>query len=412
MKQILLIILRVIAAVLLLAVIVVTIFSVSPIYRFSRPQPFSGPDIYNPYSGLSGSWKRACFHIHTKVDNILNECPEYPDAVLDDYRKFGYDIVAFANHNQLTKHPSDSSLQINVYEHGYSIAKFHKLVFNPGRINRFDHIVPLLKSQRQWQLDYLGKDADFIVFNHPDRTLFTSPRTMRALTGYRLIEADCNYGTDLRLWDAALSAGHYSHNLIGDDCHDSRNHRKIARRCSWLDVPSARYEDIAPVLASGRFFSMRIPDFGNGDWDVKYAENANLPTIQDIGVRSDSIYICLSAPARIEAWGQDHTLLAESYGSYLSYELGDGEPYLRFTAYLDNGVVIYSNAFARYDASVSDTPYVVSPHKVNVLLTILFNLGLLIALIIELLLLRLVVTYKKKKARPTVEQLRFRGIVP
>lgn len=412
MKQFLLIIIRAIAAILLLAVIVITVFSVSPIYRFSRPRPFSGPDIYNPYEGLSGNWTRASFHTHTKVDNILNECPEYADVVLEDYRKFGYGIVAFSNHNLLTEHPSDSSLQINVYEHGYSIAKFHKLVFNPGRMHLFDHILPLLNSQKQWQYDYLGKDADFVMMNHPDRTLFTYPGTMRRLTGYRLIEGDCGYGTDMHFWDDALSAGHYSHNLLSDDCHDTRNHRKIARRCSWLDVPSARYEDIAPVLASGRFFSMRIPDFGNGDWDVKYKENASLPSITDIGVRSDSVYICLSAPARIEAWGQGHTLLAEATGDCLSYELGDGEPYVRFTAYFDNGVVIYSNAFARYDAAVADTPYLVSPHKVNVFLTILFNLGLLIALILELIALRFVVSHKKKETRPTVEQLRFRGIVP
>lgn len=412
MKQILLIILRAVAALLLLVVLVITVFSVSPIYKFSRPRPFSGPDIYNPYDGLSGSWKRACFHVHTKVDNILNECPEYADVVLEDYRKFGYDIIAFSNHNLLTPHPSDSSLQINVYEHGYSIAKFHKLVFNPGRMHLFDHILPLFNSQKQWQYDYLGKDADFLVMNHPDRTLFTSARTMRTLTGYRFMEADCGYGTDLHYWDDALSAGHYSHNLINDDCHDSRNHRKIARRCSWLDVPSARYEDLAPVLASGRFYSMRIPDFGDGDWDAKYSANASLPFIRDIGVRADSVYIALSSPARIEAWGQDHTLLSETTGDSMSYVLGDGEPYVRFTAYFDNGVVIYSNAFARYDAAAADSPYVVSPHKVNVFLTILFNLCLLVAVILELLALKYVLTHKKKKSRPTVEQLRFRGIVP
>lgn len=412
MKQILLVILRAVAAVLLLAAIIITVFSVSPIYRFSKPQPFSGPDIYNPYDGFSGSWKKAVFHTHTKVDNILNECPEYPDVVYDDYRKLGYDIITFSNHNTLTEHPSDTSLQVNVYEHGYNISKFHKLVFNPSRMHLFDHILPLFASQKQWQYDYLGADADFIMMNHPDRTLFHGSRAMRLLTGYRFIEGECGYDTGLLRWDQGLSAGHYSYNLLSDDCHDTGNHRKIARRCSWIDAPSGRYEDLAPALAAGRFYTMRIPDFGDGDWDVKYAMNASLPGITSAGMRNDSVYVCLSAPARIEARGQDHALLAEANGTELSYKLGEDEPYVRFSAFFDNGVAAYTNAFARYNSRMTDSPYVVSPHRVNVFLTVLFNLGLLILLVFELLAFWLVLTYKKKKSRPTVEQLRFRGIVP
>ena len=412
MKQLLIIILRAAGALLLLAMIVITVFSVSPIYRFSRPQPFSGPDIYNPYEGFSGSWKKACFHTHTRVDNILNECPEYPDVVYEDYKKLGYDILTFSNHNQLTTHPCDSSLQVNVYEHGYSLAQFHKLVFNPSRMHLFDHILPVLASQKQWQYDYLGSDADFIVMNHPDRTRFHGARAMRLLTGYQFIEGECGYDSGLIRWDQGLSAGHYSYNLLSDDCHDSRNHRKIARRCTWIDAPSGRYEDLAPMLAAGRFFTMRIPDFGDGDWNEKYAGNASLPVITDAGVRGDSVYVCLSAPARIEARGQDHALLSEATGTAMTYKLGEDEPYVRFAAYFDNGVVAYTNAFARYNARITDSPYVVSPHRVNIFLTILFNLGLLILLIAEFMALRFVLTYVKKKSRPTVEQLRFRGIVP
>jgi hypothetical protein len=412
MKKILVILLRAVGAVILLALIIITLSSVSPVYRFGHSRPFSGPDIYNPYDGASGSWLRACFHTHTRVDGLFNECPEYPDSVYSDYRRFGYDIIAFSNHNTLTPHPCDSSLQISVYEHGYNIAKFHKLVFNPRRVRYFDHILPLTASQKQWQYDMLSRDADFITMNHPDRTLFLNAHTMRRLTGYRFIEGDCNYSTDLMHWDEGLSAGHYSHNLIGDDCHDSRNHAKIARRCSWVDSASPRYEDVAPALMAGRFYSMRIPDFGHGDWDAKYAANAALPRVESIGVKADSVYLTLSAPARIEAIGQDHSLLAETNGTDIVYKLGESEPYVRFAAFFDNGVVLYTNAFARFNSRITDTPYVVTPHKVSVLLTILFNLLLLVLLILELIALRFVVTYKKKKTRLTVEQLRFRGIVP
>lgn len=400
MKKYILLSARMLAAFFMLLLALLCLFSVSPVYRFSTPTPFSGPDIYNPYSSLDSlpAWKRANFHTHTKVDNILNECPEYPAAVLEDYKKLGYDILAFSNHNQLTPHPVDRSLQINVYEHGYNLFKFHKLVFNPSKMMLFDHLLPLLVSQKQWQYDYLSRNADFIVMNHPDRTLHATPRSMRLLTGYRLMEADSGAGTDLARWDEALGAGHYSHCLISDDCHDSGNHRKIARRCSWLHAASPRYEDIRPVLLSGCFYSTRIPDFGDGDWAVKYAENRHIPQIESIGLRADTVFMKLSAPASIEAWGQGHRLLSRSEGDSFEAPLAADEPYMRLTAYFDNGVVLYTNAFARFDKSESETPYKESPHEVNWLLTILFNAVLAAAALLFIRLGLRLVPHKKSKS--------------
>ena len=400
MKKILLIPVRLVAAFFFLLAIIFCVFSVSPIYDFAEPEPFSGPDIYNPYAGISGrpEWKRANFHTHTRVKGIMNECPEWPDVVYRDYERLGYDILTFSNHNELTVHPFDSSLQVNVYEHGYNVFKFHMLVFNPSRMILWDPLLPLFVSQKQWEYDYLSHNADFIVMNHPDYTRHTTSRSLRLLTGYRMIEADSGKGTDLLYWDEVLSAGHYTHCLIGDDCHDSGNHRKIARRCTWLNSPSARYEDLRPVLLSGCFYSMRVPDFGDGDPELKAAGNASLPRVEGIGVRSDTVFIRLSEPARIEAWGQDHTLLAETEGESLSCVLGQDAPYLRFTAYFDNGVVIYSNAFARFDSSVGDSPYRESPHKVNVLLTLLFNAGLLALLLVFVRLFLLALPHKEHKS--------------
>ncbi|MBR4429361.1 MAG: hypothetical protein IKS78_08380, partial [Clostridia bacterium] len=197
MKKALAISSKLAASFFVILAMVICIFSVSPIYDFSAPQAFAGPDIYDPYGSVPDTavWKRANFHTHTRVDNILNECPEYPAVVYGDYMKLGYDILSFSNHNLLTRHPFDSTLQINVYEHGYSLFKFHKLVFNPSRMILFDHLLPLLPSQKQWQYDYLSRNADFLVMNHPDRTLNTTGRSMRLLTGYRLIEADSGMST-------------------------------------------------------------------------------------------------------------------------------------------------------------------------------------------------------------------------
>lgn len=41
--------LKTLAALVLIALLAVFVTSVSPIYDFGEPKPFSGPDIFNPY---------------------------------------------------------------------------------------------------------------------------------------------------------------------------------------------------------------------------------------------------------------------------------------------------------------------------------------------------------------------------
>ena len=43
-----------------------------------------------------------------------------------------------------------------------------------------------------------------------------------------------------------------------------------------------------------------------------------------------------------------------------------------------DGEVIYTNPFARYDASAAESPYVAPSHTVNIPLTVLFNLVILV----------------------------------
>lgn len=351
----------------------------SPVYDFCEPSPFTGPDIYNPYASLDTSvgWKRANFHTHTKVDGLFNECPEYPDAVYADYEKFGYDILAFSNHNELTVHPVDSSLQIDVYEHGINIFQLHKLVFGPDRMILHDVLIPFMPSQKQFEYDYLSRNADFIVMNHPDRTRYMSMESMRKLGGYRLIEPDCGRSTECERWDEALSAGHYSIAITNDDNHNSRISNKIAIRCSWQNVRDATYPEVRRALLSGCGYSMRIPDFGEGDWAVKYRENSDLPSVKWIGLcGQDTVRVEFDRPAGIiQVIGQNHTELGRAENSSsLEYVFRPDDTYARLTAYFDNGVVIYSNPFARYDANETETPWKESPHPVNLWLTLLYNL--------------------------------------
>ncbi len=374
-------ILKSIATLLLLAISAAAVTSVSPIYNFKAPEPFGGPDVFNPYRNLDTSlcWKRANFHTHTKVEGIFNECDFTPQQTYDAYKKLGYEIVTFSNHNELTRHPFDPTLQVNVYEHGYNLFKYHKLVFGCTKENSFDHLLPFLASQRQFQMDLLGKDSDFLQLNHQLRTNFTTRSMLEKLEGYQIMELDSGRSTENEYWDWALSAGHYSFALANDDLHHPDRSRNIGVRCNFLQCESGRYEDLRKVLLEGCYYSMRVPDYGRGNWEIKYARNRNLPSIKDIGLKKDTLYIVLSQKAdSIKVTGQDHTMLALAKDAdFLSYVMTSKDPYARFTAYFPEGEVIWSNPFARYDASVAESPIdKESSHSINLVFTILFNIML------------------------------------
>ncbi len=401
---------RVVGKLLAAVLAVLAVFSVSPIYDFCDIGPFSGPDIFNPYSTLeTPQWKKANFHTHTRVKGPLNECELWPEDVLEDYRKLDYDILTFSNHNKLTKHPTDSTLQVNVYEHGFNFLKYHKLVFGAEKVWHYDHLLPFLASQRQWQLDMLDRQSDFQVLNHPYRTPGSTRRIMSRLDGYELIELDSGAGDRQEYWDWALTAGHYSFAIANDDCHDSRNTRKIARRATFIQTPSAGYKDLWHILTKvGCFYCMRIPDYGDGDWDVKREANRHLPFIEKVDVSGDTIDLVLSAPALVlEARGafrerpsreEDDNILKQEFDSaHIRYVLPSDEPYVRFTAYFGDGAILYTNAFARYDASKQDNPFCPShleAHSIDIPLTIAYNLALLIVFV-----LCLYVIFRRPKKR-------------
>ena len=394
LRKTLFFILKLLYAVLLIVLMAIVGTSGSVIYDFPDPEPFSGPDIFNPYRDIDTAhcWKKANFHTHTRVDGILNECKYWPDHVYGVYEKLGYDIVTFSNHNQLTTHPFDTALQINVYEHGYNLFKFHKLVFGCDKVNYFDNLLPFLPSQMQMQFDMLGGESDVVQFNHPLHTLSATRWAMQKLCGYDIMELDCEWSTECDYWDWALSAGHYSFGLAGDDLHNPDDSHRVAKRCSFICSPSATYAHVRDALLGGCYYSMRVPDYGNGDWAVKTARNHAMPSVKDIGVSGDTVYISLSHVAdSIKVFGQGHATLALVTDSdYAAYVMKSGDAYARFTVYFPAGEVLFTNPFARYDAALAASPVRTWSHSVNWPLTVLYN-----AALIALLVLLLFIFYRR-----------------
>ena len=134
---------------------------------------------------------------------------------------------------------------------------------------------------------------------------------------------------------------------------------------------------------------MRVPDYGNGDWEVQRQKNRELPFVKAIGLEENTLYLTLSRRAdSIRVNGAEHRTLAMALDTCaIRYALPETEPYARLTAFFPDGAVIYTNPFARYDARVQANPFNNAPQPVNTALTLLFNLllGLLCACVLRLL---------------------------
>ena len=363
-----------IVSLILAIILAVVATSVSVVYDFAEPKPFSGEDIFNPYTNFDKNigWSRANFHTHTRVEGLLNECEYSPEQTIEAYAPYGYQVITLSNHNKITPHPTADT---RVYEHGYNLAKFHKLVFGAEKVWGFDNLLPIFPFQKQMQLDRLAAQSDIVVLNHPLRTHTMTDGQLSKIDGYDIIELDSGKCTENEYWDAALSAGRYSFGVANDDLHHPERSHAIAVRSNMLCTPSSEYSDICRTLLSGCFYAMRTPDYGGGKWDVKAEKNRSIPYVNNIGVTDcGEIFVTLSNVAdSIKVTGQNHTTLAviENADS-LGYAMLPADSYGRFTAYFSDGEVIYTNPFARYDAEVSASPFNTA-HSVNIALTIFYN---------------------------------------
>lgn len=379
---------RILLSIAFVVVMAIAATSFSAIYTFSPAAPFSGEDVFNPYADFDPNieWKRTSLHTHTRVEGILNECDFTTEETVNKYIDFGYDIVGISNHNEITPNPN-SMQDIGIYEHGYNLRNFHKLVIGTERVNRFDALYPISASQAQYQLDMLSDECRVLQLNHPSRSALLDSARLTKIGGYDIMElSGFNAYLENKHWDWALSAGRYSFALLNDDLHYPDRSNKFALRCSYLGAKEATSEDIISTLKSGCFYSVRVPDYGNGDWEIKREKNKLIPTIENIGVEDDVIYMKLSkTPEQIRVIGENHTLLARVIESdTISYRMRACDPYARIVASYPDSLIIMTNAFARYDKASMSSPADREFHKTNMLATALYN-TVVVAVIVVIL---------------------------
>ncbi|MDR0510770.1 MAG: hypothetical protein LBH06_06730 [Rikenellaceae bacterium] len=373
-------------------------FLVAPVYRFAGPKPFAGENIYDPYSGLDTAtqWRKANFHAHSKLNGGLTNGAKLPKDVVWDYRSYDYDIIGISNYNHITQWEpvARTEYHIPVYEHGINLFKYHQLIFGAGSLNSVDIMLPVTRWQKQYLLNRLGRRADLLCVNHPNFTLCFSPNEMRYLTGYRCMEAESGMARSSVYWDNALSSGIPSFDLAGDDSHNTDRPHDIATDCNFLATPSLKYADVLETLRAGRYYAMKIPNFGDGDTTVKRAAIRNLPRVESVALSGDSVSVRFSREAAIRFIGQNGAVKREVRSAQAGYRFTASDTYIRVSVEFDDGVHIFLQPWFRYAGT---DPFAVTAPTVNVTLTVLKDIVLAAIMLWMLVVAVKIIVCKKKR---------------
>lgn len=366
----------------------------SPIYNFDEPTPFAGTKIYNPYSGIdSSNWKRANFHAHHRMwGGVTNGgCSE--DELLNAYKSLNYDFIGISNYQHMTDYNKGTEFYLPVYEHGWGITKFHQLVFGADQVTWKEYPFFMGLSEKQNVLNRVQEGADLIVFNHPRFTRGLKKEDMRYLTGYNLIEAVSGMASSADLWDEALSSGHASFIVANDDSHNINKLYQLARNVTFVNVNTTKYSDLTEALKRGATYGLKVPNFGDGDWEIKKAKNDSLPKPLNIALLNDTLRLRLDQAAdsiRIIGQGGISKQIVKDT-TYIEYVIQPEDTYIRAEARFGNGVDMYFNPLFRY---TNDQPLAKQElAHYSFIKTLLYSFVWLIAILVQLFLLYKVIVF-------------------
>ncbi len=369
------------AAVLAVIAVAGTGYLFTPVYDFSEPRPFSGEALYNPYAGADfGEAKKAVLHFHT----TLSDGKDAPDVIVGAYRDMGYEVISVADHDRITPAGIDPARELGTYEHGLNAYRFHNVVIGAERPDRFQLPLWQCVSGREETLRRLDARFPLVVLNHPAGVRRLSQEQMERLSHYDYIEADRGMDRELPPWDAALSAGHYSFVMAGDDLHDLGRSYPVGRAMTFIMTPSAETGPIMKALEAGHTYAVRIAR------PSQIPDSLYIPRVTDFEVTGDTLRVALSDPARIRFTGQGGAVRREVFSDEASYVFGGDDTYIRVEARLEGGdsagldfgagaggTSIYLNPVARYSPSTGggDKPSNASYSVLNLPLTILSAAG-------------------------------------
>lgn len=317
-----------------------------PVYDFPAPTTFSGAQLWNPYTSLSGTWQRANLHAHGQAWAGLTN-GEQPDAdVATRYRDLGYAVAGVSNYMSIAAEQGIDTIPL--YEHGFNLGKSHQLAVGAHAVDWFDFPLWQTRSNQQYVIDRVRAKADLVALNHPSSRDAYDLEAMRSLTGYNLVEVANGPFTAEDLWDAALSSGHAVWAVANDDTHDLNDARRLGVGWNEIDAPDNSTKAIVGALRAGRFYAV----LRTGS-----LEGGGITTLQSLTVTGSTMTVSLSGvPSTITFIGRGGAVRQVAHDALTAaYTLASNDAYVRAVVRTPQ-TILYLNPVIRWDGRSLPAP--------------------------------------------------------
>lgn len=253
---------RLITTVALLIVAVASVLYLQvPHYDFPPPAPFHGRGWYNPYAtGSPGqAWWRTNLHSHARAWGGVTSGRRTAAEVVTRYRQLGTQVVGVSGYHVDPEQREPGTFP--VYEHGWNVAKAHRLLIGASAVSWFD--VPFWTSAHaeQYVIDRVHHHADLIALAHPGLRSGHDRRSLPRLGNYELLEVLNHFLPPAdSAWDDVLSAGRPVWLLANDDSHDVRGEGETGTNFTQVLAGNTGRSAIIEALRAGRAYGVRALD--------------------------------------------------------------------------------------------------------------------------------------------------------
>ncbi len=233
----------------------------APRYDFAAPEPFRGTRWYNPYGDAAPDavWWRANLHSHSRTWRGIAGGRYSADTVVARYRRLGTQVIGVSNY--MADPETRPAGTLPVYEHGWNVAKAHRLAIGASSVLRFDF--PLWGSvhEEQFAIDRLHEHAELVAIVHPGLRHGHSAASLAQLGNYELLEVLNHFLPPAdTAWDAALSAGRPVWLIANDDSHDVDGSGETGTNFTRVLATDTSTTAIIEALRAGRAYGVRALD--------------------------------------------------------------------------------------------------------------------------------------------------------
>ncbi len=374
---------------LLLLIIILAPYVISPVYNFPDPTTFQGKYIKNPYDKLdSNNWYKANFHCHSKVwGGITIGSNNTVDSIINVYKSFKYDFMGVSNYMTIFNSYTDSNFYMPVYEHGWGLFKVHYLVVGAERVNLIDFLLFQNLSNKQFIIKNLKTPENVVAIVHPNMYNAFKEDDFKYLTDYDCVEILRYDRVSTKYWDAALSAGNLKYLLSDDDSHNVHSPCETVRCFTMINSFSRDKKQIIKSIKEGKTYAIDWRATINDDFQTKFKKLNEIPYLNYCKVESDTIFVKVNKVAKeITFIGQNGKITKQVNDmDFAYYIMKENDPYIRAEITFYDNTKMYLNPLVRYD---EEHPLTVKKAEVNVFLTVVNKLILLAVIILMSLLIR------------------------